>query len=117
MLGFDPWCFLLVLSASRLVQMFSFVGDTVLDPFCGTATTMVAALKSRRNSIGIELDTEYCGMAASRLINENSSLFSHAELQIQLHGQPDAQAQAALHETPPAYSVKTKRTAQKGRTK
>ena len=32
-------------SASRLVQMFSFAGDTVLDPFCGTATTMVAAMK------------------------------------------------------------------------
>ena len=32
--------------ASRLVQMFSFVGDTVLDPFCGTGTTMVAALKT-----------------------------------------------------------------------
>ena len=71
--------------ASRLVQMFSFVGDTVLDPFCGTGTTMVAALKTRRNSIGIELDTEYCRMAASRLMNENTSLFSHADLQIQLH--------------------------------
>jgi modification methylase len=44
---------------SRLVQMFSFVGDTVLDPFCDTGTTMVAALQTRRNGIGIELDTEY----------------------------------------------------------
>src|SRR6185503_1911594 len=59
--------------ASRLVQMFSFTGDTVLDPFCGTATTMVAALEHGRNSIGVELDTDYCKQAASRLMNENSS--------------------------------------------
>jgi modification methylase len=51
----------------------------VLDPFCGTATTMVAALKHRRNSIGVELDTDYCKMAASRLLNENTSLFGNPD--------------------------------------
>ena len=70
--------------ASRLVQMFSFARDTVLDPFCGTGTTMLAALKHGRNSIGVELDTEYCRMAASRLMNENTSLFGNAQLQIEL---------------------------------
>ena len=39
--------------AYRLVRMFSFVGDTVLDPFCGTGTTMVAALKAGRNSVWV----------------------------------------------------------------
>ena len=73
--------------ASRLVQMFSFVGDTVVDPFCGTATTMVAALKHGRNSIGVELDTAYCKMAASRLMNENSSMFGNAKLQIEFKPQ------------------------------
>jgi site-specific DNA-methyltransferase (adenine-specific) len=81
--------------ASRLVQMFSFVGDTVLDPFCGTGTTMVAALKTRRNSIGIELDNEYCRMASSRLVNENASLFSNASLQIELEPQGTPKATAA----------------------
>ena len=42
--------------ASRLVRMFSFWGDTVLDPFCGSGTTMAAAMKWHRNSIGIEID-------------------------------------------------------------
>ena len=46
--------------------MFSFTGDTVLDPFCGTATTMLAALKHGRNSIGVELDTAYCKQADER---------------------------------------------------
>jgi site-specific DNA-methyltransferase (adenine-specific) len=90
--------------ASRLVQMFSFVGDTVLDPFCGTATTMVAALKTGRNSIGIELDTEYCRMAASRLMNENGFLFSHATIQIEL--QPQAGAATAA----PSYTLQEKPT-------
>jgi len=38
--------------------MFSFVGDTVLDPFCGTGTTMIAAMGTDRSSIGIEIDPE-----------------------------------------------------------
>lgn len=96
--------------ALRLVQMFSFVGDTILDPFCGTATTMVAALKAGRNSIGVEIDTEYCRMATSRLMNENGSLFSHADLQIQLHPPPPSANQplvaVALHEAAPAYRAK-----------
>lgn len=73
--------------ASRLVQMFSFVGDMVVDPFCGTGTTMVAALKHGRNSIGVELDTAYCKMATSRLMNESCSIFNNAKLQIELKTQ------------------------------
>jgi len=66
--------------ADRLVRMFSFTGDTVLDPFCGSGTTMVAALKNRRNSIGVEIDREYCRMAARYLKAESSDLFVEAEL-------------------------------------
>jgi modification methylase len=66
--------------ASRLVRMFSFVGDTVMDPFCGTGTTMVAALKSQRNSVGVEIEPDYCRMAASYLKAEGSSLFNEVEL-------------------------------------
>ncbi len=66
--------------ATRLVRMFSFFGDTVLDPFCGTGTTMVAAMKYQRNSIGIEIDTEYCRLTASYLKAESRNLFSIAEL-------------------------------------
>jgi len=66
--------------ASRLVRMFSFTDDTVLDPFCGTGTTMVAALKTGRNSIGVEIDPEYCRMAARNLKAENPGLFSSDKL-------------------------------------
>jgi DNA modification methylase len=62
--------------AERLIRMFSFVGDTVLDPFSGTATTSVAAAKTGRDSIGFEVDEQYFDRAAARLHNETSSLFS-----------------------------------------
>jgi len=53
--------------AERLVRMFSFVGDTVLDPFMGTATTNLAARRWGRHSIGVELETRYFEMAEARL--------------------------------------------------
>lgn len=62
--------------ATRLVRMFSFVGDTVLDPFCGSGTTMIAALRTNRNSIGVEVDSEYCRLAARLLKAETGNLFS-----------------------------------------
>jgi len=64
--------------ANRLVRMFSFHGDTVLDPFAGTGTTMVAALRANRNSIGLDIDAEYCRMAAMQLRTEASNMFNNA---------------------------------------
>jgi site-specific DNA-methyltransferase (adenine-specific) len=62
----------------RLIRMFSFWGDTLLDPFSGTATTTLAAMKTGRNSIGIEIDSEYNRQAAERLLQERSNFFSSA---------------------------------------
>ena len=66
--------------AARLVRMFSFSGDTVLDPFCGSGTTMIAALRTGRNSIGVEIEPEYCRMAARYLKAESTDLFSKSWL-------------------------------------
>lgn len=68
--------------AYRLVRMFSFVENTVLDPFCGTGTTMLAAMKTGRNSIGIEIDPHYIDIAERRLRQEASGLFAEYELEI-----------------------------------
>lgn len=53
--------------AERLIRMFSFAGDTVLDPFAGTATTMVAAKQCGRNSVGVEIEPTFVKMARERL--------------------------------------------------
>ena len=68
--------------AYRLVRMFSFHGDIVLDPFCGTGTTMLAAAKAERNSIGVEVDPHYCQMAMKRLVQEAGTLFSKADIKM-----------------------------------
>jgi DNA modification methylase len=66
--------------AQRLIRMFSFVGDTVLDPFLGTGTTTIAAAKWGRNSIGYEIDPHYYGLALKRIKRETSSLFRKATI-------------------------------------
>lgn len=60
--------------AQRLVQMFSFVGDTVLDPFLGTGTTSIAALRTGRHSVGVEIDPDYIQMARRRIANQQLRL-------------------------------------------
>lgn len=66
--------------AERLVRMFSFAGDTVLDPFMGTGTTNVAAARWGRNSIGVEVDPAYFRQARDRLDAEEQDLFSRLEV-------------------------------------
>ena len=53
--------------AERLISLFSFAGDTVLDPFVGTGTTSVAALNLGRNSIGLEIEPKYLRLARRRI--------------------------------------------------
>ena len=67
--------------AERLIRMFSFVGDTVLDPFMGTGTTNVAAAKWGRNSLGIEVDPVYYDQAHARFCRESTSLFRTATVE------------------------------------
>lgn len=68
--------------AERLIRMFSFVGDTVLDPFLGTGTTSLAAAKWGRNSIGIEVDPHYFKMAEQRLARETATLFGTSRIEV-----------------------------------
>ncbi|MGH9422520.1 MAG: DNA-methyltransferase, partial [Thermoanaerobaculia bacterium] len=56
--------------AERLIRMFSFAGDTVLDPFLGTGSTTVAAVRAGRNSIGVEIEPKYLEMARFRAAEE-----------------------------------------------
>lgn len=51
----------------RCIKLFSFVGDTVLDPFVGSGTTLVACLETKRMGIGVDINKKYCELAQKRL--------------------------------------------------
>jgi modification methylase len=58
--------------AERLIRLFSFAGDTVLDPFAGSGTTAVAATRVGRNSISVEVEEQYLNAATRRAAGEAS---------------------------------------------
>lgn len=66
--------------ANRLVRMFSFVGDIVLDPFGGTGTTTLAALKADRNSVSVEVDSHYWRNGIKRIEREGRGLYEEFDL-------------------------------------
>lgn len=68
--------------ASRLIRMFSFAGDTVLDPFVGTGSSLVAAALAGRNAVGVEIDTEYAQIAKHNLANIDD-LFSRISIEVE----------------------------------
>lgn len=53
----------------RCIKLFTFVGDTVLDPFLGSGSTLIACIQTERKGIGVEIDKNYCKLAKKRLIN------------------------------------------------
>ncbi len=62
----------------RLIKMFSFVGDTVLDPFLGSGTTSLAALNINRNSIGYEINEEFLPIIEEKLNIRQGSIVQKA---------------------------------------
>ena len=54
----------------RCIKLFSFVGDTILDPFLGSGSTLIASYRNNRKGIGFEIDRKYCDLAIERLRHE-----------------------------------------------
>jgi len=70
--------------AERLIRMFSFAGDTVLDPFAGTGSTAVAASRCGRNSISVELEETYVDIAEERIKKERGTLTNYQSLTVDI---------------------------------
>ena len=51
----------------RCIKLFSFIGDTVLDPFLGSGSTLIASYLHGRKGIGVDIDEKYCNIAIKRL--------------------------------------------------
>ncbi len=66
----------------RLIKMFSFVGDTVLDPFLGSGTSSLAARNLGRNSIGYEVNPDFLPLMKDKLGIGQEMLFKDAEFEI-----------------------------------
>ncbi len=66
----------------RLIKMFSFVGDTVLDPFLGSGTTSLAAKNLNRNSVGYEINEEFSAIIEEKLGLKQSTIFQNASFEI-----------------------------------
>jgi len=58
----------------RLIQLYTFQDDVVLDPFVGSGTTCLSAIKDKRNYVGYDIDPEYIKLAEKRILNYTSQL-------------------------------------------
>ena len=54
---------------NRLIKLFSFTNDIVIDPFMGSGTTAIAAIKNNRNFVGYEINEKYINLANNRILN------------------------------------------------
>ncbi|MFH1231503.1 MAG: site-specific DNA-methyltransferase [Planctomycetota bacterium] len=54
----------------RCIKLFSFIGNTILDPFLGSGTTLIEAYMNKRKGIGVDIDLNYCKLARNRIIHE-----------------------------------------------
>jgi DNA modification methylase len=71
----------------RLIRMFSFVGDTILDPFLGSGTTTLAAKNLARNSIGFEINSDFVPLIENKLGLNNKRLFQDSIAEF-IHQEP-----------------------------
>jgi len=71
----------------RLIKMFSFVGDTVLDPFLGSGTSSLAARNFGRNSIGYEINENFLSAIKEKVGIKQGDLFQDIEFEIEKHGE------------------------------
>lgn len=96
--------------ADRLIRMFSFAGDTVLDPFLGTGTTALAAMDAGRNSIGIEIDPLYLRAVRLRLLRHRRPADADVAL-IDASGQPESLSSRPLFPgTGPEHTPKRRKS-------
>lgn len=84
----------------RLIKMFSFVGDIVLDPFLGSGTTSLAAKNLERNSIGYEINKDFLPLILEKVGAKQGVIFNDATFEITEQGIIDADFQKEIERLP-----------------
>jgi site-specific DNA-methyltransferase (adenine-specific) len=84
----------------RLIKMFSFVGDTVLDPFLGSGTTTLAARRLNRNSIGYEINDVFLPIMEEKLGLKQNTIFQDATFDIVKQKEPGITFEKEIQKLP-----------------
>lgn len=88
----------------RLIKMYSFVADTVLDPFLGSGTTSVAALRLGRNSVGYEINADYEPLIRERLLESVGVLEQDSEVIVSRQTEPPTNFIGMIQELPYVFN-------------
>jgi len=84
----------------RLIKMFSFVGDTVLDPFLGSGTTSLAARRLDRNSIGYEINPDFLPLIKEKLGIRQGMIYEEANFEVIRQNEADIDYKEAFKRLP-----------------
>jgi len=84
----------------RLIKMFSFVGDTVLDPFLGSGTTSLTAKILNRNSIGYEINEDFLPIIKEKLKIKQKTIFQDASYKIIRQKEPEVDFKEKIKKLP-----------------
>ena len=84
----------------RLIKMFSFVGDTILDPFLGSGTTSLAAKNLHRNSVGYEMNEDFLPIIKEKLGLKQTTIFQDAVFEIIKQEEPKVDFKERIKELP-----------------
>jgi len=87
----------------RLIKMFSFVGDVVLDPFLGSGTTSLAAKKLNRNSIGYEINQDFVPTIIRKVGGDQPGLFRNCQIEIVRTDRPEPDYTQRITNLPYAF--------------
>jgi site-specific DNA-methyltransferase (adenine-specific) len=88
----------------RLIRMFSFVGDVVLDPFLGSGTTSLAAKKLSRNSVGYEINKDYVPTIISKVGGDQRDLFRDCRVEVVSTDRREPDYSARMKELPYVFT-------------
>lgn len=88
----------------RLIRMFSFVGDTVLDPFLGSGTTSLAAKNLNRHSIGYEINPEFVPVIKTKLRTSERDIFGNPTFEFVNRQAPERDFHEKINSLPYQFS-------------
>jgi site-specific DNA-methyltransferase (adenine-specific) len=89
----------------RLIELYTYRGDLVMDPFMGSGTTAIASVRTERHYVGFDTDVEYVALAERRIAEERSAVVGSAGTARRVTVPPGRSSAPATDATPEEHSV------------